>query len=189
MSTMVLEERKLEKIPEALAELETTAVLSGRQVDAKTICEKWILVTYDLPHTEAGDKARREFLEQLKKLGGCQHTESVYLLPYTAAAGEACLELAKIGKLVVWSASPTDLKMAEEITRNYDVELKKMLAELSRRVDRMIELRLEDKLGIRNKMVDKTDEMIRFLGEAVLRREALDLAIIYQAIVKRYEYA
>lgn len=170
------------------AELEVTAALSGVEIKTREICDKWILLTYDLPHTEEGDKARREFLLNARRLGACQHTESVYLLPYTAAAGEACLELAKAGKLFVWTSESTNPIQAKEVTRNYDAELREMLKKLSKRVDRMIELKKGNKFGILNKMREKTDEMMSALGDAVRRRESLDLAIIYQAIVARYQY-
>jgi hypothetical protein len=172
-----------------LVELETTAILSGVELHHKEIVNKFILLTYDLPHTEAGDKARREFLLAARRLGACQHTESVYLLPYTAAAGEAAMELAKVGKLVVWTSEPTDPVKAMEVTQNYDRELKDMLNKLSGRVDRMIQLRKDNKLGILNKMREKTDDLIVSLGDAVQRRESIDLTIIYQAIVVRYQYA
>jgi hypothetical protein len=171
------------------AELEVAAKLTGIEVQTREICDKWILLTYDLPHNNVGDKARREFLLNARKLGACQHTESVYLLPYNGASVNAALELAKAGKLFVWTSESTDPTQAKAVTRNYDAELKEMLKELSSRVDRMIELRADNKLGIRNKMVEKTDEMMANLGEAVHNRGAIDLLIIYGAIQARYRYA
>lgn len=170
------------------AELEITAKLSGVEVHTREICDKWILLTYDMPHTPAGDKARREFLLAARKLGACQHTESVYLLPYSAAAGDAVLELTKAGKVVVWTSENTNPAQAAEVTRNYDVELKDMLKKLSKRVDRMIELRKAEKYGLLNKMREKTDAMMNDMGDAVRRRESIDLDIIFSAIQARYEY-
>jgi len=43
-------------------------------------------------------------------------------------------------------------------------------------------------LSMLNKMRDKTDAMIQSLGEAVARRESLDLTIIYNAIANWYQY-
>ncbi len=170
------------------AELEVTAALSGIDIKTREICDRWILLTYDLPHNEEGDKARREFLLNARRLGACQHTESVYLLPYTAAAMDACLNLAKAGKLFVWTSENSSPMQAQEVTRSYDMELKEMLKKLSKRVDRMIELKKEEKFGILNKMRDKTEAMIVSMGDAVRRRESMDLSIIYQAIVDRYQY-
>ncbi len=171
------------------AELEVTAKLADVEIHTREICDKWILLTYDLPHNESGDKARREFLLNARKLGACQHTESVYLLPYTAAAGEAALELAKAGKLYVWTSESTNPSQAQEVTRNYDAELKEMLKKLSRRVDRMLELRKQNKLGVLNKMRGKTDTMMNDLADAVRRRNSADLTIMFQAIEIRYQYA
>jgi hypothetical protein len=172
-----------------LVELETSAVLSGIELHHKEIVTKFILLTYDLPHNEVGDKARREFLLQARALGACQHTESVYLLPYSAAAGEACLELAKAGKLFVWTSESTNPAQAQTVTRNYDEELKEMLMKLSKRVDRMLELQKDRKFGILEKMREKTNDMMNSMGEAVRRRESLDLLILFQAILTRYQYA
>ncbi len=170
------------------AELEVTAALSGVEVKTREICDKWILLTYDMPHTEEGDKARREFLLNARALGAHQHTESVYLLPYSAEAGEAILNLTKAGKVFVWTSESTSRAQAAEVTRNYDVELKESLKKLSDRVDRMIELKKNAKFGILNKMREKTDEMMSSMGDAVRRRESLDLSIIYAAIADRYQY-
>ena len=52
----------------------------------------------------------------------------------------------------------------------------------------MIELKKNAKFGILNKMREKTDEMMSSMGDAVRRRESLDLSIIYQAIANRYQY-
>lgn len=168
------------------AELEITAMLSGETVATREICDKWILLTYDMPHTVAGDKARRNFLIQARKLGACQHTESVYLMPYSAAAGEVCLELAKAGKLFVWTSESTNPDQAREITTKYDKDLRVMLTGLSERIDRMIELRREQKFGRLDKMRKKTEALLSSLGDAVRRRESADLSIIFQAIVLRY---
>ncbi len=170
------------------AELEVTAALSGVEVKTREICDKWILLTYDMPHNEAGDKARREFLMNARALGAHQHTESVYLLPYSTEAGEAILNLTKAGKVFVWTSESTSQTQAAEVTRNYDAELRESLKKLSKRVDRMIELKKDNKFGILNKMREKTDQIIDSMGDAVRRRESLDLSIIYQAIVARYQY-
>ncbi|MDD5229756.1 MAG: hypothetical protein PHC43_00345 [Candidatus Marinimicrobia bacterium] len=183
-----MEKEEMEQKERKLVELETAAVLSGVKVNTKEICDKWILLTYDMPHTEAGDKARYNFLKMARKLGACQHTESVYLLPYSAAAGEACLELSKAGKLFIWTSESTNAAMAEAVTKAYDEDLGILLKKLSRRVDRMIELRIENNFGILNRMRERTEEMIKDMGEAVQRRGSLQLEIIYTAIVKRYEY-
>ena len=171
-----------------LVELETTAMLTNTNVQVREICHKWLLLTYDLPHNEAGDKARREFLVNARRLGACQHTESVYLMPYTPAAQEAVLELAKAGKLYVWTSESTDPVQAKEVTRNYDHDLKEMLKKLSTRVDRMIELRKSNKIGVLNKMREKTNAMLNSLGEAVQRRGSIDLLIFFQALLTRYQY-
>ncbi len=171
-----------------ITELEVTAKLEGVQVNTREICDKWILLTYDLPHSEEGNRARREFLANARRLGACQHTESVYLLPYNGATIEACLELAKAGKLFVWTSESTDPVQAKQVTKQYDQELTKMLKSLGKRVDRMIVLKNEGKYGRLNQMRKKTDEMMAAMQDAVTRRESLDLAVIFWSINARYQY-
>ncbi len=67
-------------------EIEMLARLSDTKIKCRDIVDRWLLLTYDIPHNEKGDKARREFLNAATLVGATQHTESVYLLPWTPAA-------------------------------------------------------------------------------------------------------
>jgi hypothetical protein len=169
------------------AELEITARLADVEIHTKEICDKWLLFTFDLPSTPEGNKARAKFLKDARRLGACQHTESVYLIPFTAAAEMAALELAKAGKLFVWTSESTDRTQAQTVTRNYDQELSGMLKKLGGRVDRMVELLKANKIKTLNRMREKTEEMLSDMGDAVRRRESLDLMITYEAIRRRYQ--
>ena len=175
------------QINEKTAELEVTARLMGVPVNTREICDKWLLLTYDMPHTEAGDKARREFLSQARALGAMQHTESVYLMPLTPAGELAAIELSKSGKVVIWTSQTTDPQKAKEVTQGYDEELKGFLKKLSERVHRMLELKKEAKYGIFNKMVKKTDEMMADMRAAVDRRGNPDLDLYFRLIKATYD--
>ncbi len=56
-----MEEEIVEK-ESKFSSLEVMARLTDSKIDAREICEKWLLITYDIPKTDEGDKARREFL-------------------------------------------------------------------------------------------------------------------------------
>jgi len=170
-------------------ELETTAKLAGVELQTKAICDKWLLLCYDMPHSEAGDKARAEFLVEAKKIGACKNTESVYLIPYSAAAGEAILKLAVVGTVRVFTSQSLEPIQDIELTHNYDQEIKDRLKELSHRVDRSLEMVKEGKHKALANYRVITDEQMASLGEAIRRRESLDLTIIYEAIKARYVYA
>ena len=68
------------------ASIEVLARLTGTQIRCREICDRWLLITYDLPHNKKGDRARREFLDTAKIIGATHHTDSVYLMPWTPAA-------------------------------------------------------------------------------------------------------
>jgi len=175
------------KINEKTAELEVTARLMGVPVNTREICDKWLLLTYDMPHTEAGDKARREFLVQARALGAMQHTESVYLIPFSPAAELAAIELSKAGKVIIWTSQTTSPEAAKEVTKTYDDELKGFLKKLSERVHRMLELKKDAKYGIFNKMVEKTDAMMADMRDAVERRGNPDLDLYFRLIKATYD--
>ena len=67
-----------------------------------------------------------------------QHTESVYLLPWTPNANLEALKLAEVGKVYVWYAKASDEAQAAALTREYDAGLKKKLVELEERAIRIL---------------------------------------------------
>lgn len=157
--------------------LEVLAKMTGTQIEARDICDKWLLLTYDLPHTEAGDKARRRFLDRAKLIGATKHTDSVYLLPWTTLAEGLALQLAKIGDVCVWTSLTTDEAKASEITKKYDDGLKPVLDEISERLDRISEHFTNHHYKTAAKMLDKTGRMFAGVEQAIIRRGSAELYI------------
>ena len=187
--TMVDEKIEEKKIEESkTAELEVTAKLMGVAVNTREICDKWLLCTFDLPATPEGNKARFEFVKEARSLGAMQHTESVYLIPFSPAAELACIELSKAGKVFIWTSQTTDPNKAKEVTVSYDEELKGFLKTLSERVNKMLQHKLDAKYGLFDKMVEKTNAMMADMQAAVEHRGSEELTMYFNAIKATYEY-
>jgi len=90
--------------------LEIMARMTDTPINIREVVDKFLMITYDLPHTEEGDRARREFLAVAHSIGAAKHTESVYLLPWTPEAEVLALELSRVkdGEVFIWTTQPTD---------------------------------------------------------------------------------
>lgn len=154
--------------------------------DVREICDKWILLTYDLPHNENGDRARREFLVNARMIGATRNTDSVYLMPWTKQAEMLALQLARVGEVCVWTSETTDENKAAEITRSYDTGLKPQLKEISERVDK-IAYHLDNNHQKRaNKMIEKTEKLLNAIEQAIIRRGSAELYLMLMVIKKRF---
>ncbi len=83
------------------ASLEVLARMTDTHIEAREICDRWLLLTYDIPKNTAGNKARHEFLKKARELGATRHTDSTYLMPWTPDAEMLALEVARTGKACV----------------------------------------------------------------------------------------
>lgn len=171
---------------ETFDSLEVMSRLLGAEIETRDIVDRWLLLTYDIPHNEEGDKARREFLNEAKLMGATQHTESVYLLPWTPEAELAALRIARVGQAIVWTSSVTDKTMAKEITRKYDAGIKPILDEIANRIDRMVEHREAKHYKRLAKMFEKTEKMLNAIERAILRRGSKELLIYLGTLRARF---
>jgi len=167
--------------------IEALARLSDTQIEAREICDKWILLTYDLPNTEAGNKARAGFLANAKLHGATMFTESVYLLPWTKHAEVLALRLARVGDVCVWTAQTTDENKASEITRSYDKGLEPHLMEISQRLDKISEHMNLKHYKRAHKMMEKTENMLNNIEQAIIRRGSAQLYLLLTLIKRRFE--
>jgi hypothetical protein len=170
------------------AGLEVLARMTDSKIEVRDVVDKWLLLTYDLPHTEAGDKARSQFLLAAQAIGATRHTDSVYLMPWSPEAEALALNLAKTegGEVIAWSQA-TPLNHQESVTEGYDNTLRPILKELSGRIDRMGE---SIALGHQKRMllmVPKTDRMLRNVEAAVARRGSEVLAVWLELLKQRYQ--
>lgn len=182
---MVMVEKEESKVD--FSSLEVMARLTETNIEAREICDKWLLITYDIPHNEAGDKARAQFLQNAKAAGASMYTESVYLMPWTKEAEMLALQLARAGEVCVWTAQTTDVAKAAEITRNYDSSLSPRLDEISGRIDK-ISAHLEDgHQGRAYRMIEKTEKMLWDIEAAIIRRGSAQLYVMLTLIKRRFE--
>lgn len=166
--------------------LEVMSGLTDTPIETRELVDKWLLVTYDLPHTEAGDKARREFLLKAQAIGATRHTDSVYLLPWTPQAELLALQLARIGEVVLWTSTTTEEGAAKEVTRVYDKGLEPILDEIAGRIDRINEHLEKRRYKRANKMIPKTERMLNSVGSAIERRGSGPLHAYWQILWKRF---
>jgi hypothetical protein len=167
--------------------LEVMARMTDTEIEAREICDKWLLITYDIPHNEQGDKARSEFLMRARLIGATRHTDSVYLMPWTQHAEVLALQLARAGEVCVWTSQTTDEAKAAEITRNYDRGIQPQLDEISGRVDKITEYLNKGWEKRAQKMVDKTERMLDNMEQAIIRRGSAQLYILLTLIKERYQ--
>lgn len=174
-----------EKKPVDFSSIEVMARLTNTQIQTREICDKWLLITYDLPHTEAGDKARREFLERARRIGATHHTDSVYLMPWTSYAESLALQLAGSGEVCVWTSQTTNEAKAKEITASYDAGLAPQVDEISERLGKISEHLSAKHFKRADQMLEKTVEMMDALENAVIRRGSAELFISIQLLRRR----
>lgn len=168
--------------------MEVLARLTNTEINVREVCDQWLLLTYDLPHNEAGDKARRKFLLESLAIGATRHTDSVYLMPWTTAAEMLALQLSRVtgGDVVVWRSNATSPEQAKEITKNYDASLRPILDDIAERIDRINEYQGKRYFKRANKMMVKTEKMLAQMEQAVLRRGSASLYIILEILQRRF---
>lgn len=151
--------------------LEALARLTDSNIKMQEIVKHFILITYDLPTTREGNKARQEFLNEASAIGAICHTESVYLLPDSPEAQVLALNLAKIkgGEVICWG-NATPLNHAETITAKYDAGLKSKLREVVVRLDKIDAYRFGRYRKTALRMIPKTERLISNLEPAIKRR-------------------
>ena len=166
--------------------IEVMARLADISIEAREICDKWLLLTYDIPNNETGNRARRRFLQDAREIGATWHTDSVYLMPWTQDAEALALRVAAAGKACVWTSKTTDATMAKEITRNYDKGLEPVLDEIGERIDRAEEHVINHRIKTARKMMDKTETMLDAIDRAIIRRGSAELYILVTLLRQRF---
>lgn len=166
--------------------LEVLARMTDSKIEIKDVIPEWLLLTYDLPHTDAGDQARAKFLKAAAAIGAVRHTDSVYLMPWSAEAESLALDLAKTegGEVIVWSKAKP-LTHEEQVLQGYDDALKPHIKEFSDRLNKMEGYLIKDN-GIFARMVPKTTKMLDNLDAAILRRGNEVFALWFEILKERF---
>ena len=169
------------------AGLEVLARMTDSKIKVRDVVDKWMLITYDLPNTEEGTKARNHFLIAASAIGAVQHTESVYLMPWSPEAQTLALNLAKTagGEVIVW-AQAEPLNKKEEITAGYDSALRPVMKEITERLDKMADYvqRNHQKRVIQMRI--KTERLIQNAEAAINRRGSEVLAVWLELLKQRF---
>lgn len=168
--------------------LEVLARMTDTEIQIKDVVSDWLLITYDLPNTEEGNKARFAFLKQAKQIGATRHTDSVYLMPWTPTAEGLALQLSRAqgGDVVLWTSRTLEEDQNRVITAMYDASLTPQLKELSERIDRIWENKTHNREKTAQKMIPKTTRMLNNLEEAIRRRGSQTLWIRIELIAERF---
>lgn len=176
----------MEKEKVDFSSIEVMARLADIPIETREICDRWLLLTYDLPNTAEGNRARRKFLLDAYMMGATRHTDSVYLMPWTPDAEMLALRVASAGKACVWTSQTTNKAVAQEITQSYDKALEPMLDKIGERIDK-IEWHLSalhQKTAVR--MMDKTDKLLGAAERAIIRRGSAELYILMVLLQQRF---
>jgi len=166
--------------------LEVLARMTDTEIEVRDIVDRWLLLTYDLPCDEKGNKARREFLLEAKSLGATRHTDSVYLMPWTTVAEHLALQLARVGEVVVWTSVPTDESKNRQLTVQYDRGIEPILDEIGGRIDRIQEHFSKRRMKRGLKMMEKTERMLDQVEQAIIRRGSVHLMTLLTLLQRRF---
>jgi predicted AAA+ superfamily ATPase len=169
--------------------LEVLAEITEVPVTLKEFCSDWILFTYDLPNTPEGIKARYSFLGKAKYLGAMQHTESVYLMPWTDLANAVALELAEAGEIYLWYTKAGNESQSIDLTENYDRQIEVSLEKIRERVDKIWSHVPKGHTQQVHRMANKTWEQLIPLSRAIVSRGNEKLADKAHSLMESLRHA
>jgi hypothetical protein len=151
------------------------AKFAGIEFKARELVDEWILVTYDLPATDEGNKARQDFLRLAPRIGAVMHTKSVYLMPNTNECQTATVDLAKIGDVYIWTSRANDEVAKKQLTDLYDDRIKDGIKTIRDRMSAIRKHMEKDKDGMANRMVEKTIDIFNNSVFSVVQRGNAEL--------------
>jgi hypothetical protein len=160
---------------DTLSRAKILAKFAGIEFKARELVDEWILVTYDLPATEEGNKARQDFLRLAPRIGAIMHTKSVYLMPNTNECQTATVALAKIGNVFIWTSKPNSEAGAKEVTDLYDAKIKAEIKKLEDRTKQIRKNMANDKNGMANRMIEKTIDIFNNSVFSAIQRGNADI--------------
>ena len=174
MSTVTADNRK--------SELEFFCLLNDIKIDIKDIHSDWVLLTYDIPNTKEGSDIRREFLNKAKWLGAIQHTESVYMMPWTKSVNNMIVKLSAVGEIFIFYTNVNQLQ-AVDLTSKYDTALQTTIHSLESRLNKMNSHAADGHYGQVRRMSKITWEKVQDLIMAATNRGSENIANQLQGII------
>lgn len=176
---------------ERFASLKAMSAFTNVELNVRSLVDKWILLTYDIPVSREGNEARYKFLARARRLGAVMHTSSVYLMPWTPQAELAALDVASIGDAFLW-ISETKPDQMEKLTNDYDEKAKEVFKEVEGRLDKIEGHLLANHAGRARNMLDKTEPMMDSLinisvqrGDMRMYEKAAQLKDTYDILRKK----
>jgi len=172
---------------DAIAQLNAEKMLfePTAELEVKEVLEKFALITYDIPATKEGAKARAEFLEKAKFQGAIMHTESVYLAPWSIVNDLGVLKAAGVGKIRIFISVPMEKDEYKEITREYDKKIAEVFKEAEERFEKIAKHVEDGQYGIAHKMMPKTTDWINALKKAAIARGSQHLFDRWEELSKK----
>ena len=157
---------------DAIAQLNAEKMIfdPNAELEIKSVLEKFALITYDIPATKEGARARAEFLDRAKFRGAIMHTESVYLAPWSIANDLEVLKAAGIGKVRIFVSVPMEKDECREITREYDKKIAGVFKEAEDRFAKIVKHVEDGQYGLAHKMLPKSADWINALKKAAIAR-------------------
>jgi len=159
---------------EKAQELSAQKTMLESNIGIKEVLDDFILITYDIPNNEEGNKVRTEFYHTARRIGAVMHTESVYYMPWTQAANIAALSIAEKGKVFVWY-SKTSGDTARELTIRYDMVIKNWIDELDERIEKITGHIESGKVNLADNMMERTVSTLLELDNIVKERKSSSL--------------
>jgi hypothetical protein len=137
---------------------QTFARLQDVKINTRELVDEWILITYDIPVSEEGNKARFQFLKLAPRIGAVMHSRSVYLMPNTHQAQLAGVELSKVvgGEVYMWSSKVVGGMTNEDVTKFYDRKINEQIDHIEERMTQENTLIEEKHEGMADRMHRKT---------------------------------
>ena len=132
------------------------------EAEVKELIQDFVLITYDIPAKAA--TLRNKFLKAAKAIGAEQHTDSVYLIPYSTEAMALAAELESAGHAIIWQAHQPDQKKALEIMTKYEGSLKTRCNFIEQRLVIAQEYIQAGRLGVAQIMGIKTGKLLQQLA-------------------------
>lgn len=173
MTTTTMAERTEEK----LAALDFMGQVADIDIQVREFHSDWVLLTYDLPNTKEGTDARYKFLRMARYAGAIQHTESVYMIPWSNAVNGIIAELSSIGggQIFVFHTKVDEVQ-AVDLTNRYDDKLEETIESIMPRIPRINEHIADDHEQQARRMINKTWDMVQPMITAVAVRGDENLA-------------
>lgn len=140
------------------------------QIEVKDIIDKFAVITYDIPATKEGNKMRAELSYRLKFSGAVQHTESVYLAPWSRVIDIGVLLAAEVGEVYVWVSTPQTDELARKVTLAYDKKILEVFKETEERLGKIGKHIEDGKFGLAHKMLPKAEEQVNNLVKVAVAR-------------------